>query len=96
MPVKFYIPGPLRDFAAGKNQVAIGSSPATLAEALDALWNECPGIRDRVITEQGQIREHVNLFVGSEDVRYSGGLRTPLSDGAEISIVPSISGGRVT
>jgi molybdopterin converting factor small subunit len=52
-----------------------------------------PGIRDRISTEQETIREHVNVFVGNEDIRFTGGLATPIRDRAEISIVPSISGG---
>jgi molybdopterin converting factor small subunit len=93
MPVTFSIPGPLRSFAAGKSQIVIEPSPATLADALETLWKLHPGIRDRVATEQGQIREHINIFVGNEDVRYTGGLQTPILDGAEITIIPAISGG---
>jgi molybdopterin converting factor small subunit len=66
---------------------------ATVSEALQALWVACPGIRDRVVTEQGLIRQHINVFVGTEDVRYTGGLATPISPGAEVSIVPAVSGG---
>jgi len=95
MPVTFQIPGPLRPFAGGKGQVEIEGSPATLRDALEALWAVCPGIRDRVVTEQGEVREHINLFVGREDVRYTGGLTTVLPAGADISIVPAISGGVV-
>jgi molybdopterin converting factor small subunit len=73
--------------------VQIERSPATLAEALEELWKQCPGIRDRVLTEQGEVRPHVNIFVGNEDIRYTGGLRTCLADGAEIAIIPAISGG---
>ncbi len=93
MPVTFLIPGPLRSFAAGKSQIVIEQFPTTLAGALEALWKLYPGIRDRVATEQGEIREHINLFVGNEDVRYTGGLQTPIPDGAEITIIPAISGG---
>ncbi len=93
MPVTFLIPGPLRSFAAGQTRIAIEPSPATLAAALDALWKLYPGIRDRVVNEQGQIREHINVFVGNDDIRYTGGLHTPLPDGAEIAIIPAISGG---
>jgi molybdopterin converting factor small subunit len=46
-----------------------------------------------VITEQGAVREHLNIFVGNEDVRYTGGLGTRLPASAVISIVPAISGG---
>jgi molybdopterin converting factor small subunit len=75
--------------------VKIEASPATLRDALGALWALHPGIRDRVMTEQGEIREHVNVFVGNEDIRYTGGLNTALPAGTEISIVPAVSGGGI-
>lgn len=93
MAVTFNIPGPLRGFAAGRRQVEIGASAATLSEALEALWIVCPGMRDRVMTEQGQVREHVNIFLGNEDVRYLGGLKTKVPAEAEISILAAVSGG---
>lgn len=52
-----------------------------------------PAIRDRVLTERWEIREHVNVFVGKSEARTTGGLTTPLADGTEISIIPAISGG---
>jgi molybdopterin converting factor small subunit len=91
--VTFHIPGPLCPFAGGNRQVKIEASPATLGDALEALWILYPGIRDRVMTEQGTIREHINVFVGNEHVRYTGGLATALAAGSDISIVPAISGG---
>lgn len=93
MAVTFFLPGALRPFASGQSRVVVGPSPTTVAEALDALWQQCPGIRDRVVTEQSQVREHINVFVGNEDIRYTGGLQTPIRDGAEITIIPAISGG---
>jgi len=93
MPVTFHIPGALREFTAGRPRVAIEGSPATLADALHVLWTIYPGVRDRVATEQGQVREHINIFIGDENVRYTGGLASPLSAGSEISIVPAVSGG---
>jgi molybdopterin converting factor small subunit len=73
--------------------VEIKGKPATLREALDELWKECPGIRDRVVNEEGRIREHINVFVGSENVRDTGEFATAVKDGAEISILPAVSGG---
>jgi sulfur-carrier protein len=93
MSITFHIPGALRAFADGHSQVEVQGSAATLSDALEALWVLCPGVRDRVLTEQGLIRQHINVFVGNEDVRYTGGLATPIAPGAEISIVPSVSGG---
>jgi molybdopterin converting factor small subunit len=93
MPVTFHIPGALREFTNGRSRVEIQNSPATLAEALTALWTLYPGVRDRVATEQGQVREHINIFIGDENIRYTGGLASPITAGTEISIVPAVSGG---
>ena len=93
VPVTFHIPGALREFTGGRSRVEIERSPATLADALSALWTLYPGVRDRIATEQGQIREHINVFIGNEDVRYTGGLMSPVPAGSEISIVPAITGG---
>ena len=95
MAVTFHIPGPLRQLTGGQNRVEIAGSPATLRDALELLWLLWPGVRDRIVTEQGEVREHINLFVGPEDVRYTGGLATPIPPDSEITIVPAISGGRV-
>lgn len=93
VPVTFHIPGALREFTGGRSQVEIETSPTTLADALSALWSLYPGVRDRVATEQGQVRQHINIFIGDENMRYTGGLASPLSSGSEISIVPAVSGG---
>ena len=90
------IPTPLRPFAGGRSriQVVVAKESPSLGAALDALWGEAPGVRDRVLTEQGEVRPHVNVFVGTESCRWTGGLETPIDDGAEIAIFPAISGGR--
>ncbi len=93
MPVIFHIPSALRDFTGGRSKVELEHSPATLADALSALWTLYPGVRDRITTEQGQLRQHINVFIGDENVRYTGGLASPVSAGSEISIVPAVSGG---
>jgi sulfur-carrier protein len=93
MSVTVHIPGPLRDFSQQRGEVQLAGSPATLLEALRLLWATYPGLRDRILTEEGQLREHINIFVGNESIRYTGGLATPLSPNATISIIPAISGG---
>jgi sulfur-carrier protein len=90
--VSFYLTPALRAFADGRERLEIGGSPATLGDALEALWTLCPGLRHRVATEQGEIREHVNVFVGQENIRYTVGLATTLPDGAEISNFDAVSG----
>lgn len=91
--MKFHIPGALREFSGGRSQIEIENRAATVNQALSALWTLCPGMRDRVVTEQGDVRPHINIFVGDENIRYSGGLATPLSAESVISIVPAVSGG---
>jgi sulfur-carrier protein len=93
LPVNFHIPGPLREFTGGRSKVEIKRSPATVADALSELWSLYPGLRDRITTEQGQVREHINIFIGDEDIRYTGGLMSPVPAESQISIVPAISGG---
>ncbi len=93
MSVTFHIPGALREFTDGHGSVEIEASPVTVADALATLWTLYPGIRGRIATEQGQIREHINIFVGDENIRYTGGLMTAVCAGSQISIVPAISGG---
>ncbi len=93
MPVTFYIPSYLRNFTDGRDQVEIDARAATVGTALETLWAKCPGLRDRIADEQGEIRQHVNVFVGNESIRDTGGLATPVSEGAEVTIVPAVSGG---
>jgi molybdopterin converting factor small subunit len=78
---------------SGRSHVVVETSGGTLRDGLEALFAAHPGIRDRVLTERGEIRQHVNLFVGKTDARWTGGLATPLSNDMEISIIPAISGG---
>ena len=94
MQILFNIPGPLRQFTENRSSVRVEvKAGANLREALAALFAACPGLRDRVLTETGETRQHVNIFVTNENVRYTGGLATLVSEGAEVSIVPAISGG---
>src|SRR3989442_2246593 len=95
MAITFFIPGPLRQLAAGQSQVEVNVAAATVAKALEALWQAYPGLRDRVLTEQGEVRQHVNIFVGEENIRDCGGFAAPVRDGATISIVPAVSGGNL-
>ena len=98
MKLTFRIPGPLLSFTGGRHVVeaeasAAGAAAFTVQEALEQLWRLYPGLRDRILTEQGQVRPHVNVFVGSDSIRDTGGLSTPVGDRTEIAIIPAVSGG---
>jgi sulfur-carrier protein len=91
--IVFLIPGYLRPFTGQRRSVEIAAGPRTVGEALDALGAQFPGVRERVLIETGEVRQHVNVFVGADSIRHTGGLGTPVADGAEISILPAVSGG---
>ena len=93
VPVTFHIPAALREFTAGRGEVEMDVSGKTVAEALSALWTLYPGVRDRVVNEQGQVRQHINIFIGNENIRYTGGLSTRVPENSQVSIVPAVSGG---
>jgi len=93
MAIVFHIPGFLREWTGGRSRIEVDGSARTAGEALVSLCRSHPGVRDRVMTEQGEVRQHVNVFVGVESIRFTGGLDTPLEDGCELSIVPAVSGG---
>lgn len=93
MALTFVISGPLRELAGNLAEVRIDGEARSLSDALSLLWSEYPSFRDRVVTERGEVRQHINIFVDGESIRYSGGFGTPVRDGAEIVILPALSGG---
>ncbi len=89
----FVIPAALRDLAENRDEVRLDGVASSARDALALLWSRYPGLRDRVVTELGEVRPHVNVFVDGESIRFSGGLAAPVRDGSEIIILPAISGG---
>jgi molybdopterin synthase sulfur carrier subunit len=91
--VTVVLPSQLRELAGGRTSVALEGRPGTVGEALEALRAAAPGVYDRVVTERRELRPHINVFVGREDIRWSGGLGTPLAEESEVVILPAVSGG---
>ena len=85
------IPTILRSYTGGENEVTVDGG--TLAEVLDSLESNHPGIRARVLDDAGALRRFVNIYVGDDDVRFIGGLEATVADGAKISIIPAVAGG---
>lgn len=77
----------------GRFTVMIDEPCTTVGDALTALGRRSPGVLDRVIDEQGDVRMHVNVFRNGESIRFLDGLSTPVSDGSSILILAAISGG---
>ena len=92
MSVKVRIPTPLRPLTGDQDVVSANES-GTLAELIDALEAQHPGIKERLCEETGELRRFVNVYVNGEDVRFLSGLQTPIESGAEVSIVPAVAGG---
>jgi molybdopterin synthase sulfur carrier subunit len=93
MSFTFIIPGPLRDLAGGRSEVRLDSSAHSVGDALSLLRNEYPRIHDRIVTELGEVRPHINIFIDGDSFRDVGGLSAPIRNGAEILILPAVSGG---
>ena len=91
MSVNVVIPTPLRTYSGGQKTVTV--SGVTVGQALEALTATHPDLKRHLFSEDGRLRSFVNLYLGEEDVRYLKQDETPLTDGATLSIVPSVAGG---
>ena len=85
------IPTPLRKLTNEQETVEVES--ATIGTAVDELEGKFPGIKERLIDEEGEIRRFVNVYVNEEDIRFLENQDTPLKDGDDVSIIPAIAGG---
>ena len=90
MTVVVKIPTQLRNLTGNEAETQVEG--ATVGEALDALYERFDGLRER-ITEDGELRRFVNVYVGGEDIRFGEGLDTPVGEGDEITILPAVAGG---
>jgi molybdopterin converting factor small subunit len=93
MPLLFVIPGALRPLAGDRTEIRAPFSGGSLAQALDVLWHDAPALRDRVLTELGVVRPHINVFVDGANARDLGGMTARVEPDAEIVLLPAVSGG---
>ena len=91
--ITFQISGYLTEFAGGQAEIRIDGNAATVGDALNQLWQAHVGLRDRVLTERGEVRPHVNVFVNSQVLRRDQVLQVPIKGETEICIMPAVSGG---
>ncbi|MBM7508978.1 MoaD/ThiS family protein [Nocardioides sp. 31GB23] len=91
MSVSVRIPTILRTYTGGESEVP--ASGATLGEVLDDLESRHPGIRSRILDDNGALRRFVNVYVGNDDVRFLEDLATPTPDGVQVSVIPAVAGG---
>ena len=87
------LPSYLQQFAGGSDRLEVDAGGKTVAEVLSILGERFPGVRSRVLTEQGEIRPHINVFVGERNCRFENGLGTVVPNGSELLILAAVSGG---
>jgi len=92
MPVQVRIPTPLGSITKGNAEVR--AEGGTVAQVVEDLERQFPGLRERLVDEHGELRRFVNIYVNEEDIRFVEGKKTALKDGDTLSIVPAIAGGR--
>ncbi len=92
MPVTIHLSGHLKAFSAGELEIALQGEYETVSDVLDSLWLRHLALRDRVLTEQGDVRPHVNIYLGNRDIRRLDGLVTPMTSN-EVHIFNAVSGG---
>lgn len=94
--MRVHIPSALRKWTGGRDILELrvpSDSSMNAAEVIETVAREFPGLRDRVLDEQGELRRHVNIFIDGENARSMGGLSAPVAAESEIWIHPSLSGG---
>lgn len=89
--VKVRIPAPLQKVTKNKQEVEVNA--VNIKELIADLEKQFPGIRDRLLDENGKIRRFINFYVNDEDIRFLKQDETPLPEGSEVSIIPAIAGG---
>jgi len=90
MAITVKIPTQLRAATDGESELEVEGS--TVGEVLDAVFDQHEGLRER-ITQDGDLRRFVNVYVSGEDIRFQDGLETALNDGDEVTILPAVAGG---
>jgi molybdopterin converting factor small subunit len=91
MAVEARIPTILRSYTGGEK--AVSGEGSTLKELFVDLDSRHEGLRGRLVAEDGSLNRFVNVYLNDEDVRFLGGVETPLSDGDVVTILPAVAGG---
>ena len=91
MAVTVKIPAQLRPVVDNQATVQVDNG-GTVSDVLDSLYEKFPELQDR-ISENGELRRFVNVYVADEDIRFGDGLETVVNDGSEVTILPAVAGG---
>ncbi|MEP7089106.1 MAG: MoaD/ThiS family protein [Nocardioidaceae bacterium] len=94
MSVEVRIPTILRTYTGGEKSVP--GAGGTLSELIEDLESNHPGLKDRLVEAKdgrSDLRRFVNVYVNDEDVRFTGGLDTSVTDGDQVVVLPAVAGG---
>jgi molybdopterin synthase sulfur carrier subunit len=91
MAIEVRIPTILRSHTGGAKTVE--GTGDTLGALVDDLEAQHPGLKNRLVTEDGTLHRFVNVYVNDEDVRFTGALDTQVKDGDSVTILPAVAGG---
>jgi molybdopterin converting factor small subunit len=91
MAIEARIPTILRNYTGGEKTVT--GEGATLQDLFVDLDSRHEGLRGRLVSEDGSLARFVNVYLNDEDVRFLGGVQTPLTDGDVVTILPAVAGG---
>jgi molybdopterin converting factor small subunit len=91
MAIEARIPTILRNYTGGEKTVT--GEGTTLQELFVDLDSRHEGLRGRLVSDDGSLARFVNVYLNDEDVRFLGGVETPLTDGDVVTILPAVAGG---
>jgi molybdopterin synthase sulfur carrier subunit len=91
--MNIHIPTPLRTYTGGLETVSVGG--ATVNAVFQQLTASYPELKQHLFTSEGKLRSFVNVYLNDDDIRYLDGKEaTTVKDSDELTIIPSIAGGK--
>ena len=93
MIVRVLVPRALAEFAGGRSELSVVVDGATLRDVVSAIEVAYPALARRIVDETGELRRHVNVYVGLEECRRLGGLGAVVPGGVDVQVIGSIAGG---
>jgi molybdopterin synthase sulfur carrier subunit len=85
------LPTVLRPAAGGQASVTVEGS--TVGEVFDDLVRQHPGLKAQLLTDDGELHRHLNVFLNDDDIRYLGKLQAKVGDSDTVTLMPAVAGG---
>jgi len=85
------LPAVLRSATGG--QATVRAEGATVGEVFDDLVRQHPGLRDQILTTEGELHRHLNVYLNDDDIRYLGKLDAKVAEDDTLTLMPAVAGG---